>query len=220
MDNVTADSAYHDNIISVLDKLINQSSISRFFNTSSGDGLDRVNGQYFCRPDLDLETCNSCVTTAVPFFSQMCSNKKQAVVWYNQCMVQYTNRTVSATLQTEPSNEWASSFIVSEPDIFPDIRNKTLDDVIARALMPENKDRFATGNDTFTIWEGFYAMVWCTPDITLAECETCLNTAVDRIPEDGLAQHIVVLMPSCLLKYETVQFIFPETSTPLTPSDP
>ncbi|XP_074304852.1 cysteine-rich repeat secretory protein 4-like [Silene latifolia] len=183
MDNVSADGAYHDNIISVLDKLTNQSSISRFFNTSSGDGLDRVNGQYYCRPDLDLKSCKSCVSTALTLFDQVCSNKKQAIVWYQQCMVQYTNRTVTATLQTEPSNEYGSYFNVSRPDIFPDIRNKTLDDVIAKALMPENTDRFATGNDTFTNWEGFYAMVWCIPDIMLDECKTCLDTAVSRIPE-------------------------------------
>ncbi|KAK9681716.1 hypothetical protein RND81_10G022500 [Saponaria officinalis] len=208
-DNVSSTGEYRDNILFVLEKLLNESSNTRFFNTSSGTGVDRVNGLFVCRPDLPLDVCTSCVNTALGLFNRVCSTKKQAIAWYQQCMVRYTNLTIFATYRTEPSSSYFGLFNVSTPDIFPAKLNKTLETIITKASMSDNKVRFASSSTNYTIFEGLHGMAWCTPDIKASECKDCLMNAMSLMPNDGLAQYANMFLPNCLIKYDTAPFIFP-----------
>ncbi|KAL9236653.1 hypothetical protein vseg_011294 [Gypsophila vaccaria] len=218
-DNVSSTGVYRDNIMSLLNLLTDESSSSKFLNTSFGTGLDRVNGVFACRPDLPFATCESCVRTAVDRFNQFCQNKKQALAWYQQCMVRYTNDTISSTVQIEPSNSWSGLFNVSQPDTFPGKLNKTLEAIITEAATPGNEGHFAQNSTDFTIFEGLYGMAWCSiPHMTPSNCKTCLKTASSLMPNDGLAQTAVMFLANCILKYDVAPFIFSTSPTVLPPT--
>ncbi|XP_074267436.1 cysteine-rich repeat secretory protein 4-like [Silene latifolia] len=220
-ENVSTTSKYHNNIISLLDNFLNQSSHYKFFNASSGTGGDLVNGLYVCRPDVSLDTCHSCLEAAVDTFNQYCFGVKEIFIWYQECMLRYSNHTIFAILETKPWNSGHSNLNVSRPDIFPTILNKTLGSIIAKASMPNNEDRFAYDNTTFTAFEGLYGMAWCTPDITPSNCKRCLDTAFSRFSKccnNALAQRASVHLPSCILKYDTAPFIFGYSPPQLAPS--
>ncbi|KAK9681711.1 hypothetical protein RND81_10G022100 [Saponaria officinalis] len=203
-EKVNITTTYVDNINTLLGIFTNQSSDdSMFFNTSSGVGDDQVHGLYLCRPDISPETCDICIRRSVRVIKTYCPISLEALIWFHECMVHYSNRIVAATLQTEPRDSHYSDYSVSQPDIFPEIRNETLERIITDASMPENEDRFAYDSSEFTPFEGFYGMAWCTPDIKPSQCESCLRTAVSKIPDccyNGLALWAYILQPSCVLR--------------------
>lgn len=211
-DNVASNSTYSKNIVFLFSNLTSLSSTSKFSTFSAGSGRDQVNGLYLCRPDLSPESCHKCISTSANDLLVNCANKKEAIQWYDQCMFRYTNRSIFSTKEIEP---WTSAFDpffnVSQPQVFPTLLNRTMQGLIAEAVSPKNNLRFATGHANFTVFEGLYGMVLCTRDITGKECENCLRTALGLIPTccGGLAQWTMVLLPSCQLRYDTAQFIFP-----------
>ncbi|XP_048491579.1 cysteine-rich repeat secretory protein 9-like [Beta vulgaris subsp. vulgaris] len=214
-DNFTPNSTYQTNVLSLLSELNLESSNSKFFNLSTGAGSNRVNGLYHCRPDLSLETCNACIIAATQMFFDKCAIKKEAIMWYEECTIRYSNRSIFSVKEIEPS-AWASSiFNVSQPDTFLSLLNSTMEGLIAKATLPSNTERFATSKDNFTLFEGLFGLALCTPDITSFECEECLRTALMIFPTccGDLVQYVTVFLPSCHIRYDTAPFII-ETPAP------
>ncbi|KAL2931659.1 Cysteine-rich receptor-like protein kinase 25 [Bienertia sinuspersici] len=215
-DNITINGTYHNNIHTLLENLYSLSSINQFIIDSSGTGPNRVNGFFLCRPDIDLATCKRCFIDAADSLLQFCFDKKEAVVWYEECMIRYTNNSISpSNNDPEPSYFNHGTFNVSEPQIFPKLVNTTIKALISKAVSPDNepyKFYAVHGQSNYTFFEGFYGMVLCRPDISPEDCESCLTTALERIPvccADSLAEWTSVFLANCQLRYDTAPFIFP-----------
>lgn len=219
-DNITANGTYHDNIFSLLSKLTSRSTQTRFTNFSIGTGSNRVNGLYLCRSDISLDTCGACVNTSTDFLLTLCNTKKEAIVWYEECMLRYSNRSIFATEETTPARWYFGYLNVSQPEVFSGLLNRTMEGLIVQAALPSNTLRFATGKANYTAFEGLYGMVQCTPDITGLECWDCLTTALGMIPTccGGVSVFTTVALPSCQLMYDTAPFIIAPPPTTLSSS--
>ncbi|XP_021719471.1 cysteine-rich receptor-like protein kinase 25 [Chenopodium quinoa] len=201
------------------------SSVDNFSNSSVGLGPDRVNGYYLCRPDISLATCEACINATINTIDQYCFDRKEATIWYDECMIRFTNNSISA-IESNQTNTWYFNYgtlNVSKPEGFPALVNTTLRGLILEAISSDNLHRFyAHGQKNFTLFEGFYGMVLCRPDITAEACESCLVTALGRIPSccvDSLSVWTMVMLPNCQLRYDTAPFIFdsqPSLSPPPT----
>lgn len=220
---INTTSTYYTNILTVLSNLQSSSSAEHFLNTSVGLGSNRVNGYYVCRPDVSLDTCEACVNATITTIDEFCFDRKEATIWYDECMIRYTNNSVSATEGngTDPWHFNYSTFNVSATDGFPALVNTTMRGLISEAVSPDNVHKFfAHGKENFTSFEGFFGMVLCRPDMTVEACESCLLTALGRIPSccvDSLSTWTTIMLPYCQLRYDTAQFIF-DDQPPLSPS--
>ncbi|KAL2931689.1 Cysteine-rich receptor-like protein kinase 25 [Bienertia sinuspersici] len=218
-EDIATNSTYNNNIQTVLTKLHSFSSINKFSTASSGVGLDLVSGFYLCRPDLSLSNCRDCINATISTLLERCSDKKEAVVWYQECMIRYTNNSILAANGTDPWSYLYSSLNVSQPEVFPALVNNTIHRLISEAVSPKNEAEFPYfeyGEANFTALGGLYGMVLCRPDITAEECEHCLTTALDKIPTccGGLSIVTYVFLPNCQVWYDTAPFLSPEQ--PLT----
>lgn len=90
--NYTRNSLYQQNLKTLLSSLETNSSSSSFFQTSVAESSDdTVYGRYYCRHDLSLPVCSSCVHAATDQIVANCPTFKEAIVWFEQCTLIYLN---------------------------------------------------------------------------------------------------------------------------------
>lgn len=220
-DNISTNGTYHSNMLTLLNNFHSISISNKFFTSSAGEGVDRVNGFYFCRPDLPLTTCHGCVNATIDLLNSFCFDKKEAIIWHEECTLRYTNISLAAANATDPWRHLYSELNVSQPLLFPSLLNQTMQKLISKVVLPTNDQLFfEVRSDNFTLFEGIFGMVWCNPSIKAKECEDCLTTALERIPTccGGLSVYTMIFMPNCQLRYDTAPFIISPPSSLLSPS--
>uniref|UniRef100_A0A2N9HSR1 Uncharacterized protein n=1 Tax=Fagus sylvatica TaxID=28930 RepID=A0A2N9HSR1_FAGSY len=79
--------------------------------------------------------------------------------------------------------------------------------------------KFKTKEATFTALQTLYTLAQCTPDLSGADCNSCLKIATNTLPGCcGGKQEGTVLLPSCVIKYAVSPFYTVNTSVP-TPTE-
>lgn len=74
--------------------------------STNGTATDEaVYGHFLCRGDQNATSCQDCVTTAVTIDLPRlhCPNRKEAIIWYDKCMVRYVGY-MSQVLITTSNN--------------------------------------------------------------------------------------------------------------------
>ncbi|KAF7840679.1 cysteine-rich receptor-like protein kinase 10 [Senna tora] len=159
-----------------------------------------------------------------------------AIVWYEVCMLRYSNHYFFSKLDTSPKFNESMNTIQNQPDNFNQQLAPTLDKLVEEATKTGHvvaKDRkfFATeevGSSSDTDWERLYTLAQCTPDLSKEDCATCLNNIVEEIKSCCLGMRSVIFMyPSCNMRFQSYPFYnikdnnaVAEAPTPTpTPSD-
>ncbi|KAK6149804.1 hypothetical protein DH2020_017329 [Rehmannia glutinosa] len=205
--NYTANSTYSDNLNTVLSSLPANIDSNGFYNASVGQNPDRANAIAVCRGDVQLPTCRECIQNITADLLTACPNQKQAMEWYDQCMLRYSNETILGTLATSPAVwVWNPTNATSYEQFKADLRT-LLDDLRGRAASGGPLRKVAAGNVTAPDFQSIYALVQCSPDLSSEDCSRCLNDAAQDIPRccDG-KRGGRVLWPSCNLRFETSPF--------------
>jgi hypothetical protein len=130
------------------------------------------------------------------------------MIWYDECMLRYSNRSIFSTMEEEPSKFLWNVRDITEPDCFRKLMEATLNDSVPRAANASSgAKKFAVKEVSFTELQTLYSLVQCTSDISSSDCNMCLRGAMANLPMccDG-KQGSRVLYPSCNLKYETYPF--------------
>ncbi|CAI8595916.1 unnamed protein product [Vicia faba] len=96
---------YRSNLKKVLSLLSSDAIVSKGYNHTSigGNTVDGVYGLYDCRGDVTGSFCQFCVSTAASDILQHCPNRASAVIWYNYCILRYSNHNFFGKLTTTPS---------------------------------------------------------------------------------------------------------------------
>ncbi|XP_056864183.1 cysteine-rich repeat secretory protein 57-like [Raphanus sativus] len=110
--NFTRNSTYHTNLNALLSTLSNQSSLANYYNLTTGLASDTVHGMFLCTGDVNRTTCNSCVKTATTEIAKNCTNNREAIVYYFDCMVRYSDKFFLSTLETQPNTLWWSTDLI------------------------------------------------------------------------------------------------------------
>jgi len=144
-----------------------------------------------------------------------CRNRKVAVIWYDECMVRYSNHPVFEKMETSPLFSQRNEHNTTRSLIgFSELLKKTLNDVVARAASDGLGKKFATSEVNMTakgIHKTLYAMGQCTPDLNATSCSNCLMEAIRILP---LSDGGRVLQPSCYVRYEIYPFFTSYTALP------
>ncbi|KAA8519971.1 hypothetical protein F0562_014231 [Nyssa sinensis] len=214
---------YQTNLNTLLSSLSSNIDRNGFYNSSEGQGSDMVNGIALCRGDVELDICRRCVNDSTRGLSQLCPNNKQAIGWYDYCMLRYSNQSFLGTMDTRPAfYMWNTNNISDVVQFNQDLRN-LLDGLRGRAGSGGSLRKFATGNTSFTTATDFgtiYGLVQCTPDLSEQLCSDCLIGAMQEIGSCCFGRRGGrVIYPSCNLRYELDDPFYNET-TPEPPLSP
>ena len=206
----TPNTTYQSNLNNVLSSLSsNATRESGFYNTSAGQNTgNSVYGIFLCRGDLNTDGCQDCVGTASKeIVQQYCPVENEAVVWYDECMLRYSNRSIFSVMEDEPRKYFWNVLDITEPERFLQLAETTLSDLVPLAVNASGAKKFATKEVKFTELRTLYSLVQCTPDLSSFDCNRCLREAITNLPTCCSGkQGGRVLYPSCNIRYEVFPF--------------
>ncbi|XP_062087454.1 cysteine-rich receptor-like protein kinase 44 [Humulus lupulus] len=209
--NYTINSTYHENLNHLLTTLPSSQNDNGygFYNLSYGKGSDQVYAIGLCRGDAKPDVCRSCLNDSAHLLTDICPNQKEAVGWYDNCMLRYSNGSMLGTPVTSSLFYMSNSQNVSSSNVkvfFEDLRT-LLDGLKNRAASGGSLRKYATGNASGPEFITIYALTQCTPDLSELQCINCLDAVYGIIPDccSGKVGARVV-GPTCSVRYEKYLF--------------
>ncbi|KAF8029027.1 hypothetical protein BT93_E1642 [Corymbia citriodora subsp. variegata] len=210
-------SKFQDNLSRLLSRgdstASNKGPIYGFYNTTEGEDPDKVYGLFLCRGDVAANLCQSCIREASSTLIERCPGQKEATIWYDECLVRYSNRSFFSIMETTPI-----IFVANPVDgsvTFNSIVEQTFDneDLAAKVtdlarnvtdLAISSKSLYATIKVNVSSSVTLHELAQCTPDISKSACNSCLLYAIKEFPtvlnlKRGGAR---ILQPSCNVRYQ------------------
>ncbi|XP_028776278.1 cysteine-rich receptor-like protein kinase 10 [Neltuma alba] len=186
-----------------------------FYNATVVGGGGMVHGLFMCRGDVNLSMCHQCVVNATQRLSSECRVSKEAIIWYDECLLRYSNRFFFSTVDTRPRLSLFDAGSVSNQASFMrtlyDIMNKTADEAAKPAV---GKKKYATGTANFSGFQTTYCLAQCTPELSPSDCRSCLSGVIRELKWCcGGKQGGRVLYPSCNVRYESYPFYQSEAAS-------
>ncbi|XP_026434897.1 putative receptor-like protein kinase At4g00960 isoform X1 [Papaver somniferum] len=222
-DNYTTNSTFQKNLNLLLSSLSSADlSIidNGYYNTTVGRNPDTIYGSLQCRGDVSLEDCQSCVKTGTEDINTngRCPNSKQAIIYYDVCMLRYSNWYYFNIMQDRPGVYLWNMNNISSPNQFRPVLAKLLIDIAGEVETKTDPTNFATGVRSFDNSIKVYGLVQCIADIPSSSCFQCLFGAITEIPDccDGKRGGRVI-RPSCNWRYEIYPFFESPSIPPLPP---
>ncbi|CAN6899600.1 unnamed protein product [Brassica oleracea] len=217
----SSDSTYFTNLRTVLSSLSSQNASystgpQGFQNATVGEDPDMVNGLFLCWGDVSAEVCRNCVAFVVKDTLDRCPEEEKVVLYYDQCMVRYSNRNILSTVNTEGSLVLKNTKNVTsnQKDRFRDLVLSTLNPAAVEAASSSRK--FDARKANWTASQTLYGLVQCTPDLSREDCLSCLQQSINQLSIDRTGERFVV--PSCSARYEL--YLFYNESATIKPSPP
>ncbi|KAK1428341.1 hypothetical protein QVD17_17174 [Tagetes erecta] len=209
-DNITytTNSSYNKNLDAALSSLQASNSGYGYFNVSTGQGVDTANAICLCRGDVEISMCETCLRDSIYRLRHTCVNQTEAVIYYEYCLLKYTNDTILGHNDMHKDILYLNNF-----DSFSD--KKASNDVL-QPFMSKLRGRAAGGGsllkfamDTTPGPENttLYGLTQCIPSLSEAQCNDCLEYAINqlRVCCDGKIG-VVILMARCNVRYEIYEF--------------
>ncbi|XP_020977299.1 cysteine-rich receptor-like protein kinase 25 isoform X4 [Arachis ipaensis] len=220
-DRTTFNSTYQVNLMTLFSSLSSKAIITIFYNDTVIDNKDTssaVYGLFMCRGDVPFDVCGDCVQSASHVLSAECTLSLWGMIWYEQCMVRYSNTRFFSVPETEPFTPMSNNFNVSiNQDIFVPLLANTMNKTAEQAAVSLNK--YATKEQKVTKLETIFTLAQCTQDLSVGDCRSCLGFAVGQIHECCKGRRGGrVLLPSCNVRFEFYPFYRHGVSKALAPA--
>jgi len=211
-DDTIAGSVFQSNLKTLLRRLSNANTDNGFKKTRvpGQNPSDSVFGLFMCRGDVPPQPCGECVKKATQELSESCSSFPQALIWYDECMVRYSNHSFFSTMDTTPSfQETNFATNISNKESFKRLLFRTINKTADEALpfRPISGKKFATESANVSGYQKLYCLAQCNPDLVANDCRSCLDGAIGELQWCcGGSQGAKVLYPSCIVRYELYPF--------------
>ncbi|KAM1186508.1 hypothetical protein FF1_015660 [Malus domestica] len=211
----TPNSTFQSNLNRLLSILSSNANHSTgFYNDTVQTTNNAVYGLFLCRGDVvGTDVCETCVATATAEAPQRCSLQKQAVIWYEDCMLRYSNESFFSTApELTPLYSWNGD---DPPDQtrFNQVVAASMNEVATEAA--KDADKFATKKETVSDRIHLYSLGQCTQDLSATACERCLRAAIAEWQSCCSGKREVRLLhPSCNFRYATYLFYAQNDTAP------
>ena len=210
---ISPNTTYQTNLNLLLSFLSSNAIIdSGFYNATVGrEPSDVVYGLFLCRGDLSPQLCQECVGAAANKSRDQCQGIKAAVIWYDECILHYSNQSIFSTLIEEPILMMRNTVNLTDPDGFNRTLQGIMDSIRTQAVNDQSgKKYYATKEENYLapqMVQRVYSLVQCTPDLSATQCNLCLLGVKDYLQECCSArQGARVVFPSCSFRYEFYPF--------------
>uniref|UniRef100_A0A0D3DF10 Uncharacterized protein n=1 Tax=Brassica oleracea var. oleracea TaxID=109376 RepID=A0A0D3DF10_BRAOL len=197
----------------------NASYSSGFQNATAGQAPDTVTGLFLCRGDVSPKVCRGCVSLSVKDIEAKCPNQREATIYYDECMLRYSDQDVSSNLT------FADAFLMyndyktapKDVDLFEKLASTTM---MEAAFEAANSSRyFCTRKAKWIDFKDLFVLVQCTPDLTRDDCLFCLLQSINGLNFESIGSRL--LSPSCNSRYELYKFYNEtEVNTTILPPPP
>ncbi|KAI8525206.1 hypothetical protein RHMOL_Rhmol13G0211400 [Rhododendron molle] len=129
-------STYQTNLntlFSVLSSNSNNAS-NGFYNFTAGSGQpDVAYGLFLCRGDVATAACRDCVEYATGDVVERCPWSKGATIWYDECLLRYSNQSIFAAVETRWWVVLPNPKSVTDATRFTEVLGQVMADVANRA---------------------------------------------------------------------------------------
>ncbi|XP_054779261.1 cysteine-rich receptor-like protein kinase 44 [Prosopis cineraria] len=218
--NYTVNGAYQANLNTLLSNIASDTQVDYgFYNFSRGQNSDKVNAIGLCRGDVAPYICRSCLNDSRIRLTEMCLNQMEAIGFYDNCMLRYSNRSIFNTDETSPHFCLSSTANATDVDEFNQVLRSLLDSLTGRASSGNSLLKFATANVAGPDFQTLFGLVQCTPDLSLQQCSDCLVGPISGLPECSNGKiGGRILRPSYNFRYENYR-LYNETNDSTPPSE-
>ncbi|TXG47126.1 hypothetical protein EZV62_026420 [Acer yangbiense] len=167
--NFTRNSTYHSNLNLLLSSLPSNANRSDgFSNSTVGQDPNRVYGLFQCRGDVTTATCKDCVAFAFTDLAQRCPAQKRAVIWYDECLVHYSDSYIFSTAASSPSvRMWNTNNVTTEPSRFHELVLGMMNEATTQA------------------------------DLSNTNCSRCLHEAIANLPNESIGGRTLTPSCNC-----------------------
>lgn len=145
-----------------------------FFNSSNGDDGDRVYGLALCRGNLDQAACQECLGTAMYDLVQTCPNKTQAILWYDNCLLRYSNESFFGIPDTQG--------LCIKSNTVDNTGSQSIE-LIYRLVKTASEEKLMFAREQLQVSEterrNYYAQ--CTRDLESRKCHECLKKVIAEV---------------------------------------
>jgi hypothetical protein len=210
-DTFTPNSTFQSNLAQLLSSLPSNVRLEGgFYNNTVGQNTaNTVYGLFLCRGDLAVQDCLDCVAGGTQDLSlQYCVRGKQAVIWYEECMVRYSDQYFFSIMNTQPSTYISNGTNISDPNLFNPLLMATMNGLVSQVTnVGIGAKKFATKEANFTGSQILYTLEQCTPDISSSDCGKCIQEGLTLMQQccSGY-QGVRIMFPSCRMRYDMYQF--------------
>ncbi|XP_027364910.1 cysteine-rich receptor-like protein kinase 10 [Abrus precatorius] len=204
----TTDTAFLLNLRTLLSSLSsNATAKTGFFKTT----VHTLTGLFMCRGDLSSTLCQLCIQTATQRISSECPFSKEAIVWFDHCLLRYSNRSSLSTVDTTPTYRHFNIHNTSNPNLLQSLFTWTLANTLSELEIQTGDStvkNYGTRSVKLNDHQTLYTLAQCTPDLSNVDCRTCL----DNIFRSEIAWCCLaspegeVLNPSCYMMFGLSQF--------------
>ncbi|CAL9226554.1 unnamed protein product [Arabidopsis halleri] len=183
-----------------------------FYNASIGQPPNRVYAAGMCIPGTEPEICSACIISGSNGLIQNCPNQKEASLWQSVrtlCMIRYSDSSFIGSLELEPRFDIFNSMDLK--------MNATEFSRVWKGLTLRMIQEVSSNNDT--TWSGgkyyaadvaalpdsqtLYGFMQCTPDLSKADCNLCLQASVNNYEQLFLGQEGgIIIRLSCFFRID------------------
>ncbi|KAF5728615.1 hypothetical protein HS088_TW21G00763 [Tripterygium wilfordii] len=208
--NFTPNGTYQTNLNSLLASLVsNATNVNGSYDSTSGQPSSDVvlYGLFLCPGYANTSSCQECVAAAAEDIVQPCPLKKEAYIWYDACLLRYSNRFLFTREDIEPGVVGPDPMNVTELDRFNQLLAATLDELASKAVSDYSDKKLATEEKECTSNQTLYTLVQCTPDLSETGRFPCLQSTIASFSQccSGV-QGATIFAPSCVVRFEMHPF--------------
>ncbi|XP_047062906.1 cysteine-rich receptor-like protein kinase 6 [Lolium rigidum] len=181
-----------------------------FATAKVGAAPDQVWALALCRGDANASYCFACLDQAFQDLPNACPFSKEATVFYDSCVLHYSNihshpTDGSTYSQSRPVRNIFNATV--EPARFQRLVAALVNATVSYAVYNSTR-LYASGEAGFDReFPKVYAWAQCTPDLTPARCRDCLVQNMDYLADlftDSIGARVVGMR--CSYRYDTVPF--------------
>ncbi|KAL8249228.1 hypothetical protein R6Q59_006096 [Mikania micrantha] len=218
--NYTRNSTYQRNLNTTLATLPTTDNGFGFYNLTTGQDNDTVHSVALCRGDVNPDACRTCLNNSIVRLGQVCPNQKEAIGYYDNCLVKYSNEVILRSTRIKIYVALSNSQNATDINRFNGALGPLLSRLRGEAAGGNELLKFGSGSTNETNFSSIYGLVQCTPDLSQQQCSDCLEDAINQI--SNMMNGKVggrILLPMCNFRYERYQF-FNQTARLGPPSPP
>lgn len=200
--NNTASNSYISNLSLLYNKtLYNEAGKSLYYNATEGGFPDTVYGLYLCKFNISFKSCQKCIVSAVNTVMQKCAGTKEALIWYQECLVRFSDNSL-AIMDTSAYLCMRIAWRLVRDNVTK-ILAQSFNDI--SAMQNLGSRNYATKDTNISGLNTLNSYVQCIPVLSKEDCRDCLNKAIDKVSEcfdlQGLGYGRIIF-PSCYIGYE------------------
>lgn len=204
--NYAANSPYEKNLKDLLVDLNSKTPLTGFSGSSIGQNPNRAHGLAQCRGDVSPNDCKSCVSDASEEIVKRCPYDKEAIVWYDTCVLKYSDNRFRGEIDSKYKFALHNPYLVNDRKYYNPLLREMFECLTEKALGVQNY--YATKEIDIGDNEKLYGSVECTRDLSKENCKKCLDDLIiNELPKccDG-KKGGRTYFGSCNLRYELYRF--------------